>query len=115
MGHSLHKDIKDITDTKIADHKRTYDVYTTKNFDIPDRFGPVKYDIPDQILRTYIDLLPVVAQRIDAIEEHLEKGAGKAFIRSQERPEVGGDAIHGLTEGLRKLNERLDRLEARGK
>lgn len=56
-----------------------------------------------------------MAQRIDAIEEHLEKGLaeGKPFIRPQERPDVGASAIQELTEGVRKLSDRLGKLETR--
>jgi len=106
MGNSLTADIS----------KRIADVTFVKGFEIPDRFGPVKYDIPE-IWRTYIELLPAVAQRIDAIEQHLEKGVaeGRSFVRPQERPDVGGVAVHDLSEQLRQLNQRLEKIEARAK
>lgn len=114
MGNPLYKDIKDYTDIRqYHDFKHYSDV--TRGFEIPDRIGPVKYDIADQLLRSYLDLLPVVAQRIDTIEQHLESGLaeGKPFIRPQERPDVGSAAIQELTEGVRKLSDRLGKIEGR--
>jgi hypothetical protein len=107
MGNSLTADVS----------KRIADATFVKAFEIPDRFGPVKYDIPDQLWRTYLELIPAVAQRIDTIEQHLEKGigAGKSFIRTQERPDVGGGAVNDLSEQVRLLNQRLDKIEARAK
>jgi ubiquinone biosynthesis protein UbiJ len=107
MGNSLTVDIS----------KRIADATFVKAFEIPDRFGPIKYDIPDQIWRTYLELLPAVAQRIDAIEQHLEKGIaeGRSFVRPQERPDVGGGAVNDLSEQVRQLNQRLEKIEARAK
>jgi hypothetical protein len=107
MGNSLTADIS----------KRIADTTFVKAFEIPDRFGPVKYDIPDQIWRTYLELLPAVAQRIEAIEQHLEKGVaeGRSFVRPQERPDVGGGAVNDLLEHVRHLTQRLDKIDAQTK
>lgn len=79
-----------------------------------DPIGPIKLEAIDHILR---DFTEQIVRRLDAIENHLERGVaqGTPFIRTQERPDVGGAALHGLSENIRKLNERLDKLESRSK
>jgi hypothetical protein len=75
-----------------------------------DPIGPIKLEAIDFVLRNFAEQ---IGNRLEAIENHLEKGQGTPFIRVQERPDVGGAALQDLTQNLRKLNERLDRLESR--
>lgn len=79
-----------------------------------DPLGPVKLEAIDFILQNFTEQ---IVKRLGAVEAYLEKGVGQGtpFIRVQERPDVGGAALQDLSENLRKLNERLDKLERRGK
>lgn len=79
----------------------------------PDPIGPVKYDAIDWIVRSYLETLPAINQRIEKIEEHLEQGLpeGKPFIRPQERPSVGDESLQQLADSIVRLNERLDSIE----
>jgi hypothetical protein len=84
---------------------------------IPDPIGPIKYDAFDRIMASYLQLMPMVAQRLDSIEAYLEQGVseGKPYVRSEERPDVGGGALTELVETVRLLDQRLSKLEsARG-
>lgn len=112
MGHRLSKDIKDEGDGKYLRDLIRYEK-VTKYPDLRDPFGPIKYDVYEAILESYAQVLPQVAQRIEAIEEHLEKGVaeGRSFVRSAERPDVGGEAFEGLNETMKLMGERLDRIE----
>jgi hypothetical protein len=77
-----------------------------------DPIGPIKLEAVDFILRNWAEHF---VKRLDVVETYLEKGQGTPFIRVQERPDVGGAALRELSDHIRKLNERLDRLESRGK
>jgi hypothetical protein len=85
-------------------------VYVT-GYPVYDPIGPIKLEAFDTIFR---NVLEQFARRLEVIENHLEQGEGKAFIRSGERPDLGGALLRDLSESIRGLNERLDRLETRG-
>lgn len=104
MGSRLSKDINDAI---------RYSKGFLKDY-ILDKYGPVKYDAFEQLLTTYLTVLPEVAERIDAIEQHLEKGIqeGRSFIRSEERPDVGAGAYENLPQALELINKRLDQIES---
>lgn len=113
MGTSIFKDIKDAKENKeakdVKDEKEYVEVYKPR---WPlDPLGPVKYDVADRLIQSYLELLPQVGQRIEAIEDHLEKGSGEPFVRPTERPDVGGTNFGELTETLNLLNERVAKLE----
>lgn len=86
--------------------KDIYDVTYKARDIIPDPYGPVKYDLIEPLLRSFQEM----TQRLAAVEEHLEKGAGKPFVRAAERPDVGGDAVRQMTESVRLLEQRLGNL-----
>lgn len=112
MAGSSLKEIKDIGDGKNdIDAKRYAEVF--KRAELPDPIGPVKYDAFEHILRSYLDLLPRVTQTLDAVVDHLERGLpeGKPFVRAQERPDVGADAIGQMAATVRLLDERISKLE----
>lgn len=113
MANRGLKEIKDISDGKLdIDAIRWAKIL--KGPEIPDRFGPIKYDAYEGIWRSYLDLMPVVAQRIDAIEEYLVTGlpGGKPFIRPEERPDVAAGALTEVAETMRLLEQRVAKLEA---
>jgi len=89
--------------------KDIYDATYKARDIIPDPYGPVKYDLIEPLLRSFQE----VAQRLEAVEVHLEKGAGKPFVRAAERPDVGGDAVRQMTESMKLLEQRLGNLEKR--
>ncbi len=113
MGAPLFKDIKDHKEFKeFKDQKDQAEIELKPR--IPwDPIGPVKYDVADRLLQSYLELLPAVAQRIDAIEEHLEKGVpeGKPFVRPTERPDVGGQAFGDMAKAVSLLGDRLAKIE----
>lgn len=113
MGSSLLKDISDAE--ALHNNKGILDSIQQKWNDLPGGIGPVKLDALDYLARTYARYIPFIEQRVGALEEHLTKGAaeGRSFIRPQERPDVGADAVNSLVEQVRKLNERLEHLEGR--
>ncbi len=91
MGHTF-KEFKDVSDGKhIIDSIK----YAIKWRDIPirDPIGPVKYDLYERIAASYLETIPAVAQRIDAIEQHLESGGRTPFVRSTELPDVGAETL----------------------
>jgi hypothetical protein len=100
MGSSFVKDEVDLTRTRVPF--------------VWDPIGPVKLEAIDFILRNFTEQF---TKRLNTIETHLEQGIGQgaSFIRFQERPDVGGAALQDLPESLRKLHERLDRLESYSK
>lgn len=107
------KDGKDSTDGKHV-KDQVDSIQWRKHPDvILDPLGPVKYDAYEGILRSYLEALPQVAQRIDAIETHLESAEGKPFIRPAQRPEVGAGVVGGLAETVRLLDQRLAKLESK--
>lgn len=91
----------------IKDH---VDSLKTQEVFFKDPIGPVKLEAIDFVLRNFAEQ---IGNRLEAIENHLEKGQGTPFIRVQERPDVGAAALQDLTENIRRLNERLDKLETR--
>jgi Mg2+ and Co2+ transporter CorA len=113
MSNHTLKEFKDVNDSKHIIDVLKYELKRPEV--IKDPFGPVKYDLYEQIARSYLELLPEVAKRIDAIEEHLEKAApkGKAFVRPAERPDVGADAVKEVRSGVKLLGKRLAEIEGR--
>ncbi len=114
MANVTLKEIKDIGDGKHdIDAKRYSEIFKVP--ELPDPIGPRKYDVPDRILRSYLDLLPRVTQTLDAVVDHLEHGApeGKPFVRPDQRPEVGVEAINDLVATVSLLSERVSKLEGR--
>lgn len=105
-GHSV-KEFKDVTDGKqIIDQ-----VKAIKWRDIViDPLGPVKYDAFERIAASYLQTLPVVAQRLDAIEQHLQREGGKPFVRAGELPDVGKQ-VKELRQGIGLVRETLDEIE----
>jgi hypothetical protein len=81
----------------------------------PDPIGPVKLEALDWLVASYVQTLPAVIQRLEAIEQHLEQGLqeGQPFIRAKERPNVGEHALQELSQGIQRLNERMDAIEKR--
>lgn len=113
MGSSLYKDFKDLKDRKEGkedkDQKEYVEVYKPR---IPwDPIGPVKYDVADKLIQSYLEALPEVGHRIDAIEQHLEKASGEPFVRPTERPDVGGEVYGDMAKAVNLLSDRLSRLE----
>lgn len=113
MAGGRLKEIKDGKESKeIADTIR----YLPTRLPIPwpDPIGPVKYDAFEGIMRSYLDLMPRVAQRIDSIETFLEGdlAEGKPYVRSEERPDVGADALSEVVETVRLLDQRISKLES---
>ena len=102
MGYQLSKDVSDMTLQKAPDL-------------VWDRIGPVKYDIAERLLESYLKLIPEVAKHIENIEVYLEKdfAAGKPFIRPGERPAVGNDVLNKVMKSVSLLDARLDRIEAK--
>lgn len=114
MANVTLKEIKDFGDGKHEiDAKRFAELQKVP--EIRDPSGPIKYDVFDQILRSYLDLLPRVTQTLDAVVDHLEHGApeGKPFVRPDQRPEVGVEAINDLVATVSLLSERVSKLEGR--
>ena len=104
MGAPLGKDVSDISKI-VTDH-----TYVSK---IP-WWEWIKREAPDDIIWGRLEvILKDIAQHVDVIEEHLEKGApaGKSFVRFQERPSVGGGELEQVMEPIRLLGQRLDRIE----
>ena len=81
----------------------------------PDPIGPIKYDAYEGLLRSYAEMMPRVAQQIDSIQMFLEKdfAQGKPYVRPEERPDVGADALTEVVKSVRLLEERLSKLESR--
>lgn len=95
MGNRLVRDLKDARDT------------------IPIfRWQDVKREPSDAVIFSHLELmLTDVAQHIEAVESYLENGklaGGKSFIRPQERPAVGDEA---LGRELQTFEHRLQRIE----
>jgi hypothetical protein len=103
--------LKEITDNWNRQLAIDWPIPTPKP--LPDPIGPIKYDLQDWLVRSYLETIPAVMQRVQAMEQHLEKDLpeGKPFIRAQERPPVGDEVVQQLSDGIRRLNERLDALE----
>lgn len=78
---------------------------------IKDPLGPVKYDLPDEVLRSYARSIGV-EQRLGEIESYLENGEGKPFVRRERRPEVGQDVFGQLLDEVKLLHEKVGQLEA---
>ena len=98
MGYFWKDKDKDITDVIL----KARDIIT-------DPLGPVKYDMLEPLLRS----VQGVAHRLEAVEVHLEKGAGKAFVRAAERPDVGSEAVRQVLDSVKLLEQRLGTLEKR--
>lgn len=97
MGSSLIKDIAVFTEKDLREniHIRWPDW--------------VKREPPYELIQGYLEQ---IARHIEAIEVHLEQNVqagGKAFVRPQERPAVGNEAL--ATDAVRGLEQRLERLE----
>ncbi|HEY0079006.1 MAG TPA: hypothetical protein VGB73_10200 [Pyrinomonadaceae bacterium] len=73
----------------------------------------VKRENPEELILGYIEAsLNHVLERISAVETHLANpAAGRAFIRSGDRPQVGAEVLQQIAEPLRLLNQRLDKIE----
>ncbi len=111
MSGFSHKEIKDVHDhTQFINIKRVIDSIPYKHIEIPD-IGPIKYDTIDQLGRQYLELLPALAQRVQAVEQHVASGEGKPFIPANARPDVAGDAIREVVDGIRLLDQRLGQVE----
>ena len=108
--------LKEIFDNQVVKDVVDSLRYMERRFPIPwpDPHGPVKYDAYEGIMRSYLDTMPRVAQRIDSIETFLEKdlSQGKPYVRAEERPDVGADALTEMAKAVRLLEERMSKLEA---
>ena len=73
---------------------------------------PPKREPPDFSIFIEISKL---ASRLEAVEGYLEKdiGAGKSFVRSQERPMVGAEILQKITQTVELLGSRLEEVERR--
>lgn len=105
-GHTL-KEFKDVTDGKhVIDQ-----VKAIKWKDIVlDPLGPRKYDMFERVAASYLQTIPAVAQRLDAIEQHLERGGGRPFVRADELPDVGAQ-VKELREGIGLVQQTLAEIE----
>lgn len=105
-GHTL-KEFKDVTDGKhVIDQFKAI-----KWRDIViDPLGPVKYDAFERIAASYLQTLPAVAQRLDAIEQHLQRGGGKPFVRAGELPDVGAQ-VKEVRQGIGLVQQTLAEIE----
>lgn len=107
MAGGTLKEFKDVNDGKhIVDQLKAIKWRDI----IPDRFGPVKYDAFERIAASYLQTLPVVAQRLDALEQHLERGGGRPFVRSGELPDVGTQ-VKEVQEGIGLVQRTLAEIE----
>lgn len=110
-SHRL-KEIKEANDGKqLKDQVDHLNVKLSPEF--PDPVGPVKLDVLEHLLRSYLDVLPRVTRTLDAVVDHLEEGIaeGKPFVRPESRPDVGSGALSEMTSTLRLLEERISKLE----
>jgi hypothetical protein len=108
MAGSSLKEFKDVTDGKhMVDQ-----VKAIKWRDIVvDPLGPVKYDMFERVAASYLQTIPVVAQRLDAIEQHLQqRGGGQSFVRAGELPDVGAQ-VKELREGIGLVKRTLAEIE----
>lgn len=105
------KNIKDAQE--IAWAKRYLDTTLTYANPIFDPIGPVKYDVPDVLVRSVVEQMAAVQQRLSTVEEHLATGVveGRAFVPAAQRPEVGNDLLQQTQGQLKLMQERLDRVE----
>ncbi len=95
MGSSLIKDLH-IFDKDLREHV---------HIRWPDW---VKREPPYELIQSYLEQ---IAQHVEAIEVHLEgtQAGGKAFVRPQERPAVGNEALGA--DAVRGLEQRIEKIE----
>lgn len=104
-------------------------IYLKENDKTPDKYWKeleVPYDWlhldwpkrepPDFKLIVELDkVIQPLIQRVEAVETYIttDMPAGKPFVRAHERPTVGSEILHKITQTVQLLGSRLEQIEHR--